>query len=166
MGGFFIRCALFAHDVCIAHIGFNMGFLVFKRVLWFFCENGGDGSAGLSASLQSRLLPHPKGSEAHLRDIQPSGLNVLGKIGIHLWLWDSRRNAVLQNSLLAFSDFIFGKHRHGGLTRAETRINKTHIENGSSDLISLKTETEIMRSSSVVVKSCNIIFYLLGFSHG
>ena len=59
--------------------------------LWGFCENG-DGSAGLSASLQSRLLPHPKGSEAHLRDIQPSGLNVLGKIGMWLRRWDSRRN--------------------------------------------------------------------------
>ena len=51
--------------------------------LWGFCENG-DGSAGLSASLQSRRRTHPKGSEAHLRDIQPSGLNVLGKIGMLL----------------------------------------------------------------------------------
>ena len=82
MGGFFIRCALFAHDVCIAHIGFKGCF----GLLWFFCENG-NGSAGLSASLHSRLLPHPKGSEAQLHDIQPSGLNVLGKIGIHLLLW-------------------------------------------------------------------------------
>ena len=94
-----MRCAHFAHDVCIAHIGFKGCF----GLLWFFCENG-NGSAGLSASLQSWLLPHPKGSEAHLRDIQPSGLNVLGKI--HLWLWDSRRNVVLQNLLLAF-------HRRG-----------------------------------------------------
>ena len=100
--GVFIRCALFAHDVRIARIGlvglFGLeapwNFLACTWSFWllrgFFCEKG-NGSAGLSASLQSRRQPQPKGSEAQLRDYRPSGPIVLGKIGMWLRRWDSWR---------------------------------------------------------------------------
>ena len=85
-----------------------------------------------TASIQSFLIAKPCGSLVN-PDRVLSGFRGMNTAELRRKLEAGSKDFSLSRKLSpakrgeAMDGLIFGKYRHGGLTRTETRINKTHI---------------------------------------